>query len=192
MNEHPDNSVQIWQGQPVEGLKMSTDEIRKRAGKFQSTIQWRNVREYAGALVAAGLFGSFLLKNHDTLFRIAFGLFIAGLAYLVFQLQRKGSTKGLPEAMGAVPCLQFYRAELERQRDLLANVWTWYLAPLVPGFAVYTIAFAVTYPHPAMLGALVLYDGVVAALFFLIWKMNVRAARSLQRRIDELYAAQNS
>jgi len=37
-----------------------------------------------------------------------------------------------------------------------------------------------------------LLDGIVAAVFFFIWKLNQRAARSLQRLIDELHAAESS
>lgn len=192
MNEHPNNQAQqIWQSQPVEGIKMSADALRQRAGKFESTILWRNAREYLGALIAALAFGFFFVKTHDILFRIAYGLLIAGLAFVVFRLHRQGSAKSLPSAMGASTCVQFFRAELERQRDLVANVWPWYLAPLLPGFAVYTVAFAVAIPYPANLRGLALLDGLVAAVFIVIWKLNLRAARSLQRTIDELYAAEN-
>jgi hypothetical protein len=191
MNDDLHNRAQeIWQCQAVEGLHLSADEIRRRAGKFQSRIHWRNLGEYAGGLVATLLFGSFLLKSHDILFRTAFGFFIAGLAYVAFQLQRKGSARSMPAAMGSATCLQFYRRELERQRDLVASVWRWYLGPLVPGFAMYSLAYALAFPHPDKLAGLALLDGMAAALFFLIWRLNVRAARSLQRLIDDLSSAE--
>ena len=126
MNEYPDDPGQrIWQCQRVEGLKMSADEIRKRSVKFENKIAWRNLREYLGGLLVAILFVPSLLKTHDILFRIAFGMMLAGLAYVVIQLHRKGSAKSSPPSLGAASCLQFYRNELERQRDLVANVWPW-------------------------------------------------------------------
>ena len=79
--------------------------------------------------------------------------------------------------------------ELERQRDMVKNVWPWYLAPLVPGFVVLTFAYVVSLPYPKNVIAPLLVDALVAALFFAIWKMNLRAARCLQRSIDELDAA---
>ena len=188
MNKYSNNPTQLWQCQPVQGLTMSAAELRKRTTKFERTIRWRNSREYLGALVAAVAFGSFLIETHDLLFRIAFGVCLAGLAYVVLQLHRKGAAKTSPQTMGALPWLQFYRSELERQRDLVANVWPWYLAPLVPGLAVYTVAYARALPYPANLIAPALLDAFVAAVFFLIWKLNLRAARSLQRTIDELNA----
>jgi hypothetical protein len=36
-----------------------------------------------------------------------------------------------------------------------------------------------------------LLDACVAALFYGVWRMNARAARCLQRTIDELQAAEN-
>jgi hypothetical protein len=191
MNELPNNQAQqIWQHQQVEGIKMSADAIRQRAGKFESRIQWRNGREYLASLIAAVLFGYFFTITHDVLFRIAYGLFIAGLGWVVFQLHRKGSAKTMPAAMGSVTSLQFFRAELERQRDVVKNVWPWYLAPLVPGFVVLTVGYVMALPFPAGLASAALLDAFVAALFFGVWKMNARAARCLQRTIDELYAAE--
>ena len=170
---------------------MSTDILRQRAGKFENRILWRNVREYAGSLIAALLFGSFFVKTHDLLFRIAYALFIAGLSWVVFQLHRKGSARNMPAAMGTSTSIQFFRAELERQRDVVKNVWPWYLAPLIPGFVVMTIGYAQARPQPAGLLSALLLDVIVTAVFLLIWKMNMRAARHLQRLIDELNAGEN-
>jgi hypothetical protein len=194
MNEHPNSNQpqRIWQSQPVEDVKMSAEVIRKRANKFEKKILWRNVGEYAGGLVTAVPLAYFFAKADQVLFRIAFGLFIAGMAWVAFQLHRKGSAKRMPTALGTSSCLQFFRAELERQRDVVSNVWPWYLAPLVPGFVVYTVAYTLASPSPASWAGLALLDAIVAALFVAVWKMNQRAARCLQRMIDELYAADGS
>ena len=192
MNNLPNNPQQIWQCQPVEGIKMSAEALRQRSEKFERMFRWRNVREYVASLLAAMGFGYFFVTTHAVLFRIAYVLFIAGLGWVVFQLHRKGSARSMPAAMGTSTCLQFFRAELERQRDVVKNVWPWYLAPLVPGFVILTAAYMRALPFPAGLASAVWLDGVVALLFFVVWKMNRRAARRLQRVIDELYAVENS
>jgi len=193
MNEIPNNrSQELWQSQPVEGIKMSADVIRQRAGKFERRIFWRNIREYASSLVAAVLFAYFFATTHIVLFRVAYALFIAGLAWVVLQLHRQGSARSMPGGMGTLTCLQFFRADLERQRDVVINVWSWYLAPLVPGFVVLTVGSVIARPYPAGLIAAAFLDAVVAVVFVLVWKMNRRAARCLQRMIDELSAAENS
>jgi hypothetical protein len=192
MNNHPHNpEQQLWQSQPVEGIQMSVDALRKRAGRFENRILWRNRREYLGCLIAAVLFAYFFAKTHDPLFRIAYALFIAGLGWVAIQLHRKGSAKSMPAAMGASTCLQFFRVELERQRDVVKNIWPWYLAPLVPGFVVLTIGNFLALPYPANLLGAVWLDGIAIAAFVVVWKMNARAARCLQRTIDELKAVEN-
>lgn len=171
---------------------MSEEALRHRSGKFETRIRRRNVREYVASLLAASAFGYFFVTTHALLFRVAYILFIAGLGWVAFQLHRKASPRTMPSAMGASTSLEFFRSELERQRDAVKNVWPWYLAPLVPGFVILTAAYTRARPYPAGLASAVWLDGIVALLFFLVWKMNQRAARRLQRIIDELYAAENS
>jgi len=184
------NPVQkIWQDQPVEGIKMSAEEIHKRAGRFERKIRFRNVREYVASLIAVGLLGYSFLTAHGLLFRTTFALFIAGMVWIVVQLHRKGAAKSMPTGVDTLTSLRFYRAELERQLDVVSNVWSWYLAPLVPGFVVYTVGYAITFPRPAAWAGLAFMDLIVAALFFVVWKMNIRAARCLQRMINDLDSA---
>ncbi len=180
----------IWQNQPVEGIQMSMDEIRKRAGKFERKIIWRNVREYVSSLIAVVLFAGFFLRAHDPIARGAYVLFIAGLLWVMVQLHRKGSATSLPSSLGTSASLQYFRTELERQRDAVQSVWSWYLAPLVPGFIVLSIGYARSMPYPKGLLSAASLDAAVALLFFGIWRLNQRAGRCLQRKIDELSAAE--
>ena len=183
---------EIWQCQPVEGIKMSAEQVRKRAGGFEKKIMWRNVREYLSGGIAAVLFAYFIATNHDPLFRASCILMIVGLAYVAWQLHRKGSAQSVPEEMGLVSSLQFYRGQLERQRDLAASVWSWYLAPLVPGLALFAVSSALADPRPRKLIALALFYGFATGLFIFIWRLNARGARCLQRLIDELGATENA
>jgi len=186
MSERNNPVQKLWQDQPVEGIKMSAQEIRRRAGKFERTIRWRNLREYAASLLVAGLLGYFFWTAQDVVSRVTFGLFVAGMLWIVVQLHRKGSAKSLPQGLDTRTSLALYRAELERQFDVVNNVWSWYLAPLVPGFVLYTIGYAVKFPRPSAWAGLAAMDAVVAAMFYVIWRMNMKAARCLERMIAEL------
>ena len=186
-----ENPVQkLWQDQPVEGIKMSVDEIRRRAGKFERRIRWRNRREQVGCVIVSGLFIYFLFDTNNVLFRIAYGLFVAAMVWVAVQLQRKGSVKSLPADMEAASSLLFFRRELERQRDAIRNVWPWYLAPMVPGYLMLTVAYAISFPRPVRWLGVVAFDVFVVFMFIVIWKMNLKAARCLQRSIDELKGAE--
>jgi hypothetical protein len=177
---------QLWQEQPVEGTRMSLDEIRKRAARFENRILWRNVREYVAGGIACGLFVWFFIQNPKPLFRVACGLMIAGLVYMSYQLHRRASARSLPADLGAVNALQFHQAELERQRDFVAHVWRWYLGPMLPGIIAYSlIAVLAARVHPWIA---IFINMFFAACLVLTWQLNAYAARCLQKKIDDLHA----
>lgn len=184
-----DNGVkQIWQSQPTEGVRMSIAEVQQRAGKFQRKIWWRNIREYAAAGVVVFFFGYRLMNTGDLLVRIGMGLIIAGTCYLCWQLHRRGSARQLPTDAGLSSFVDFQRRELVRQRDMISNLWSWYLGPLLPGLVLMVVATGhANSGHSKFIWPIIaVYLGVILAVFVAIDRLNKRAARRLQRQIDEL------
>jgi hypothetical protein len=182
----------LWQSQPTEPPNFSPEQLRRKMRSFERRIFWRNVREYAaGALVLAG-FGFYEWKLTALLLRIGSGLTIAGTIYVMFQLHRRASIRPAPADWGLGTCIDLHRLALERQRDALRTVWSWYLLPFIPGFAVFSIGANMSRwtAHPGNLGHLILSFGIpaggVAAIFWAIWKLNQSAAEKLQAQIDEL------
>lgn len=187
MKETFDNQLeQIWQSQPVEGMKMSADVIRLRATKFERKISRRNLNESVGGILAIGGFLYFFVTTHDIALRVTWGLFIAGMIWIIISLHLKGTPRTMPSAMGSSSCLEFFRSELARQRDLIKNVWPWHLAPLVPGYVALNVAYALAFRKLSGWIRLGLLDVFFVALFIGIWKMNQRKASCFQRTIDEL------
>lgn len=187
MTELLDNSVQnLWQSQPVEVTKMSVEELRNRAGKFERKIRFRNIREYVASLIAAGLLGYFYIGAHEVASRVTLALFIAAMLWIVIALHYTGSAKSTPLDQDTRTTQQFYRAELQRQLHVVKNVWWWYLAPMFPGCIAFTVSYVMKPRHPAMWAGLVLMDGLFMVAFYTVWKLNVRAARCLERMIEQL------
>jgi len=180
---------ELWQGQPTEGVRMSVEQVQASAGSFQRKIQWRNAREYVAAVAVIVFFGyEFARAGGALLVRIGFSLLIAGMFYLIWHMLSRGSGRQLPKDAGLSSYIEFQRHELERQRDLLRNVWSWYLGPLIPGLAVLITAYALANPaHWKYQGLFIAgYVLFVAAFFVGIAKLNAGAARKLQKQIDEL------
>ena len=51
---HPNDPRNLWQGQEVERVILTVDEVRSQAARFERRIHKRNVREYlVGALMIA-------------------------------------------------------------------------------------------------------------------------------------------
>jgi hypothetical protein len=186
----PDSMKNLWQSQKTEITPMSLNEIHSKARKFQTRIRWRNGREFAGGLLAAAFMAYFAWHASDGLNRTAACLCIAGITWVMIQLHRRGSARNLPSEMGNASYLDFHRRELERQRDLLGSVWSWYLAPLAPGLALF-IAGGLT-AAPGHLQHARLFVGGYAAFVVLVFGsivwLNRRAARHLQTSIDQLNA----
>jgi len=168
---------------------MSVEQIQASAGSFQRRIQWRNAREYVAAIAVVVFFGWEFSRTPDLLARIGFGLMIAGMFYMVWALLSRGSGRALPEDAGRSSFIEFRRSELVRQRDLLSSVWRWYLGPLIPGMAVLlamSFNHAIRGGHTFPVVFVALFAVFIAAVFAGIARLNGRAARKLQRQIDEL------
>ena len=192
-NEPPSNDIRkLWHDQGEEPVKMSLDDIRRKAQKFDRTIRRRNGREYIAAAFVVAIFGYYIWHFHEWFLRTGSVLVIAGAVYMVFQLHRRGWAASAPADLGLTTGLDFYRKELERQRALLSSVWRWYLGPFIPGLAVITLGAAITNPARSQhawtfAGS---YAVVVTLAFWLVARLNQRCADRLQRQIDELNAAE--
>ena len=188
----PDDLGEVWRTQNVEHTQMTINEIREKTREFQRKIYFRNLREYVAIAIVAAFFG-YSMGKYPPLMRAGAGLIIAGVLYVAYQLHRRGSSKIAAADLATASCLDFHRTELERQRDLLRGIWSWYLGPMIPGLALMVVAAGMANPDhlPHVWGYVGLYSTVVALAFFLVARLNRRAARRLQRRIDELDAMQS-
>jgi len=166
-------------------MKFSVEELRAKAAKFQRGIGRRNVREYLAALIVMGWAAVACWKTPELVPRTAFALLVAGAIFYAFYLWRWGSARRAPANMGAAACVSFYRGELERQRDLVQSVWKWAIGPILPGFVLLT-AYNITVASPGKRWQQVGFLVLEAALLALVIWLNMRAARRLDRRIQDL------
>jgi hypothetical protein len=190
-NEIPQDALsKTWLDQPVENIAMPLEEIRRRAGKFERRVRWRNAREYTATAIVVAVFGYYIQAVPSAVARAGSVLTIAGALYVTWQLHRRGSSGTSPAAGAFEDCLVFHRLELERQRAALASVWRWYLGPLVPGLAVFIAGTTLAMPIPIgyrMVTAAIML-AIIGVVFWLVAKLNRSGARKLQAQIDELQA----
>ena len=191
--EQPLNDArEAWQRQETEGARMSLEEIRGKAGRLQSKVGRRNRLEYIAVVLVVLGYGFYFYHYHSFTVRLGSSLVIAGTLYVAYQLHKRASARTLPEDCDFECCLDFHRRELERQRDALRAVWSWYLGPLVPGLVVFFIGIVFQkkppgHGHPWIAFAISL--ALCSLVFLFIGKLNQSAARGLQKQIDELNAA---
>jgi hypothetical protein len=180
----------VWRSQIPEAAAISLADIRARARKFEGRIGRRNLAEYLASLVVIFAFAAIAWTTPGWMVKLGGVLVIAGTLYMVWRLYRDGSTRRAPAGASAQTLLDFHRGELVRQRDLLASVWRWYLAPLAPGVVFITLGrwFQAHTPNRSVATdhlVIVLVSIIAILVFVLVWVVNALGAAKLQRQIDE-------
>lgn len=184
MNEHELKS--LWKSQPLDAETVPLEAIRGVAEGFQATILRRNRQEELAAYLVLVIFGVFAWIQETTTMRTGCVLIILGTLVMLYQLRKRAAIGALPTQGVASTYVDYFRAELIRQRDAMRAIWLWYIAPAVPGVAVLVWGMAendlIGFPWLPMLAMFLVPFGVVA------W-MNLKVAHKMQRKIDELDAS---
>ncbi len=190
--ERPSDDIKkLWRDQKTEEGIMTLDDIRKKAGKFQSRVRRRNLREYVASVIVVFVFGWYVLVLPGWMTKAGSALCIVAALFVSWQLHRRASADTQPHDSSATSLLEFHRRELMRQRDALKSVWLWYLAPFVPGIALtglgryvqfHAHGRTIAWDHQVIILCLI----IVVLVFGIVWSLNALGAAKLQRQIDEL------
>jgi hypothetical protein len=158
------------------------EALRHSSAEFEARIRRRNLREYIAAGFVLVIFGANLATTHIAGARVGYAFIIAGTLYIIYQLHKRGSAKSAPVDANFAACVDFHRRELERQRDLLRHIWSWYLGPLIPGMLGLMLSAGIAHPDPSVFVS----AASVAGVFLAVARLNHKGAQKLQRKIDEL------
>lgn len=179
---------QLWRTQPVAAAEPATlARVKAEARRMHRAVMMRNRLEYLATAVVVACFGFYVVRFPHPWMRLGSVLVIAGALVVAWQLRRRASAQRLPATLVGQPWIAFRRAQLVRQRDALRSVWRWYLAPLVPGLAVFRWGVETELPGGPFAHGWVA-NAAIALVFAGIAALNAYAARQMQRRIDALDA----
>lgn len=189
MNDLPPHDLrEVWQNQNPEDIRMSVEEMRRKAMRFERKVFCENALGYL-ILLAGGSFITFrfVLHGPNLLVRLGMGMFVAVMLYIGWQMHKRSPFRSVPAEMGIVSCLEFHRAELARRRDYHLRFLRLCLLPTIPGWVVMMVtAIRMHLPH---LGWRLAVMNVAAALVFWTFRSESQwRARKLQDQIDELEA----
>jgi hypothetical protein len=174
------------QAQDRGGAAMLPHDLQQRSREFEKNVRRANLELLLGVLILVFL-GWRAAIAEPVSDRVAGGLIIAAALYITYQVFKRGSAGAVPpEAdLSSLPAL--YRSRLERRRDALRSIWSWYVLPFLGGLMIF--ALRVPLAHPDQLR---LWPNVVPfATLCIVWsfamrKFSERAARKLQDEIDAL------
>lgn len=177
---------QAWMAGDHDARPPAAASLHRRARQVARRAWLRDAGEYAAALVVVIVFALYWRGAASLLIAAGCALTIAGTLAVVAGLWRR-RVRAVPDPAAAGA--SYLRAELAQQRDMLADVARWYLAPLTPGALVFVAgkwqAIAEVAPGRATAAALatLALTGAVAGG---VWLLNHRAARRLDAEIAAL------
>jgi Flp pilus assembly protein TadB len=191
-----ESAKSVWQSQPSmqepgDREQMPMDDLKQKMTRLEKKLFWRNTREYIAAVFVIAAYAFYVWKFSAILMQVGSVLVIAGTLFVMVQLHRRGARKFAAAERSMTACIDFYKSELERQRDALRTVWSWYLLPFMPGMSVFFLGTAIkSAGNPVdwrrALASFGVTMGAVILAFGLVVLVNQRAARKVQRQIDEL------
>lgn len=192
MNNKRDDVKKIWQDQPLEGMTMSLKQVHERIEKLSRIVRRRNlIGGFSCITVLLGFsyFFSVLNGPDERIERIGAALTAIGAGYIMYQLvsgkMRRQSAMAESQAQESV---DFYRSELQRQRDFHRGMWLWSrILMFAPGPAIFLVGMAEASPmgsRPALI-----IGAVTAAVLIAAVPQNLRLAKRFQRELDALESA---
>ena len=96
----PDDIRNAWQSQGPTPALPSLDDLRRKADKFTGQIARRNFREYSVSALLVAYFGYCAWTSRAPMMQAGYGLTIAGLLYMVYQLHRRAGLEPTPAELG--------------------------------------------------------------------------------------------
>jgi hypothetical protein len=188
----PDALRALWQKQPDTKFSMEPDDIQKKFSRLQARLRRRKYFAYVVCSGESIIFAWWLIfTTPPIVIRIGFLLIILGMNFLGGQiwLDNRERQKALENsgAVGQTNCVDFYRAELVRQRNFHRGLWFWSrMVALLPGLLLMGIWSTIKGVQDGGSGVIVLIATPILAILA-VW-LNYRLSRKHQRQIDAIDA----
>jgi hypothetical protein len=181
MDDKTEESIKnIWQ-KTNEGYDiMVIDDIKSRVKKISNTVKWRNWREYGASLIIIIVFSYYIWIIENFLMKLGSLCIIFATIFIVDQLRRRSSITDIN--LGALSVIDFYRKQLEVERDLMQTVWLWYILPMLPGLALFIAGALQANPG----ASLMMYVSIIVPITVFVLLLNAWGARKMQKEIDAL------
>jgi len=186
----PDDLKNLWKELSTNPLQRSPDQLRNEMETLRKRLSRRFVLGVGALLIMMTSWPVFFfLVPTNLLQRIGAALTVLGVGYLLVQVKMRAvRTMRSQTGLGETDCTEFYRGELERQRDFHRGQWFWSrLMIFLPGPIIWFWGLAQAYPEFAIFIGLAFASLLI--LVVIAVPLNLKAARNYQRRIDALDAA---
>ena len=167
---------------------MPLDEIRRRVGDVEKHARRRDRGLYACAAVIIPAWAAVMWWLPDL--RVTAAISMAAACWIAGQAYKRSAARSVSVDLASAPGLDFYRASLERERDVYHSLPVWFVPPVVMSTTAIVVGFLTTtrFPHgPALFGVVAwIACGTCAALV-----VGIRNSRREVKRYQALIDALN-
>jgi hypothetical protein len=180
----------VWQNQLKEPLKISADEMRLRARRFQMKARLTAVFTITTALLVCAFFAWSFVRTHELVPRLGYALISLCGIFMAYSTYRWVWPSNLPADAPVSTSLEFYRSELERRRDYRRHIWRRTgLTYLFIGLAMVIVpALIAAFGAPRLFLNMIPFFLLLILWFILFFRGKKRGHHKLQQEIDELRA----
>ncbi len=131
----------LWKESVPKGADASPakllEVVSQRSRKFRRQVAWRNVREVAGGLAVAAIFGWFAFRQTDAVQSVGMGVIAASGVWIAVYLLKFGSSGKPPDPDADLSTYcRLLSEDYGRQVRLLRRVKYWYLLPPYLGYLI--------------------------------------------------------
>lgn len=181
----------LWTTEGRDAQPLTPEAARIRVQTLDRRARLLDMVEYVAAAAVVVIFAIYWANAANDVIASGCALVILGTVAVVAGLWKRRS---LPAPNTLIdPQADHLRKQLVRRRDALASVASWYLAPSVPGLAVFAAGHWVdqaAWVGTASATIITLASLTVIALCFaVIWCLNRRAAAEYDKEIEALNRA---
>ena len=192
MSDPDDRLRSAWSKQPDQSPDVDRAHVEAGVRRRHDEIAKRDRIAYLSAAVIIPSFAAALWFLPDLRLLSSASLVIG--VWVTWQRYRRSGAR-LSKAPADLPCLDFQRALLEREREFARSLPKWILVPLVIGqlAIVATLATNPRFTRSQLFPeGLVLFVGAAGVALVIIWRRWQREARELQGEIDGLGAVRTN
>jgi purine-cytosine permease-like protein len=190
-NELPGNDPRkIWQDQPTERIKMSLDDIRRKAQKLHAKARMAAIAWIGIGIFLSAAFGLNSAHAREMLPRVGWGVLSLWGLYGAWQAYQWIWPGRLAADATLATSLDFYRKELERQRDYGRQIWrrSGVAAAFLGAALVVAPGMIQVVKTPALLPNVAPFFVLLFVWLVSFLVLRARKQQKLQQEIDELNA----
>jgi hypothetical protein len=163
------------------GMSISPEDVRRNADQLRAKAL-RGTLGMLGTVVAAAILIGMTFSKVPNVTWLVFAVAV----FLAVQVYRKRPGPKVPPDATLATAIDFYRRELERQRDSGRRIWLWFVAPMLALLVAPVLLLLWTSDRAISWWSVAPFVSLTAAWALTMVWLTQQEVKRIQREIDDL------